>query len=70
MTHIPANSSRVPSASRAPVLVGFGVAAQREQDYAKSLEAIDLVLRAVRVAADASGAAVRIQADGTFLTSS
>ena len=55
MTHIPANSSRVPSASRAPVLVGFGVATQREQDYAKSLEAIDLMLRAVRVAADASG---------------
>ena len=38
-----------------PVLVGFGVATQRVEDFAQSMEAIDLMLQAVRRAAAVSG---------------
>ena len=38
-----------------PVLVGFGVATQREDDFAQSLEAIDLMIQATRRAGAATG---------------
>lgn len=41
---------------RTPVLVGVGVAMQREEDPARALEPIDLMLQAVRAAGDDSGA--------------
>ena len=49
MSSIPIDSHKT------PVLVAFGVATQREDDFAQSLEAIDLMVQAVRRAAAATG---------------
>ena len=39
-----------------PVLVGIGVVSQREEDYTRALEPIDLMLAAVRAAGEDCGA--------------
>ena len=41
---------------RTPVLVGIGVAMQREEDYTRALEPMDLMLAAVRAAGEDCGA--------------
>jgi len=43
---------------RTPVLVGSGIASQREDDVARALEPLDLMLQAVRNAAADTGADV------------
>ncbi|HYF20757.1 MAG TPA: hypothetical protein VEA40_23020 [Ramlibacter sp.] len=45
------------SADRTPVLVGVGVASQREEDFRRAAEPLDLMLQAVRAAGADAGAA-------------